>query len=85
MKNLRIHDQRVRSKGDIMSDPDNLMEGLEVELKRAKELLKLYNSIPTGVFGVTMVKRSIAYAESSIRSGDTVEMIKAYGMLKRLE
>ena len=85
MKNLRIHGQRVRSKGEIMSDSENLMEGLEEELERAKKLLKMYNSIQTGRFGAIMIKRSIEHAESSIRSGDTVEMIKAYGMLKRLE
>lgn len=68
-----------------MSDPENLMEGLEKELERAKKLLEMYNSIRTGLFGAIMIKRSIEYAESSIQSGDTVEMIKAYGMLKRLE
>lgn len=69
----------------MMSEPKNLMEGLEEELKRAKELSESYESIETGIFGLAVVKNGIEYAESSIQSGDTVEMIKAYGILKKLE
>lgn len=63
----------------------NLMDGLQIELKRAKELLVTYQSIPTGGFGAMMIQQAIDSAETCIREGDTVGMVKAYGELKLLK
>ena len=64
---------------------ENLMEGLRRELKRAKDVLDLYESIPSGMFGATMIKREIAMAEDAIASGDIESMLKAYTHLKAIE
>ncbi len=60
----------------------NLIEGLLKELNRNREILKSYEEIPTGAFGATMIKQSIAAAEKSISDGDTVAMMRAYDELK---
>jgi len=63
----------------------NLIDGLNIELKRAKELLEVYESIPTGGFGAIMIKQTIKDAESSMQLGDTVGMLAAYQRLQNLE
>jgi hypothetical protein len=61
------------------------MDGLNTELKRAKELLEVYESIPTGGFGATMIKQTIKDAESCMQLGDTVGMLDVYQRLQNLE
>jgi len=63
----------------------NLIDGLNQELKRAKELKKSYESIPTGGFGVAVIRGAIQYAEKSIQTEDIVEMLKAYNNLQKLK
>ncbi len=63
----------------------NLIEGLNQELIRARELLKIYEGIPTGGFGAAVIRQTIEHAENSMVEGDTVEMIKAYKALEALE
>ena len=63
----------------------NLIEGLNSELTRARELLKLYEEIPTGGFGAMMIRQAIYDAEKSIAHGDTVGMLEAYKALEALE
>ena len=62
----------------------NLINGIQIELERAKELLATYQSIPSGAFGAMMIQQAIDFAETCIREGDTVGMIKAYQDLKSL-
>lgn len=62
-----------------------LFDGLNIELERARELLKIYESIPTGQYGATAVKQCIEHAELSIRTQNLPEMIKAYQELQKLE
>ena len=63
----------------------DLIEGLQTELVRCKELLKLYESIPTGHFGAAFLHSSIKRGETAIISGDIVEMTSAYAELKDCE
>ena len=63
----------------------NLIDGLNHELTRAQELLKLYEGIPTGGFGAMVIIQAIKDAEKSIVHGDTVGMLQAYKRLKALE
>ena len=63
----------------------NLIEGLNQELVRAKELLTVYESIPTGGFGAMIIRKTIEDAESNMNCGNTVGMLRAYGKLERLE
>ena len=63
----------------------NLVDGFKQELERARELLIVYQGIPTGQFGAIVVKEAIDKAETSMLTGDVVEMISAYKELKALE
>lgn len=63
----------------------NLMDGLQEELKRNRELLNLYESIPAGSFGATVIRTLIKDAEAAIASDDVVEMIRCYQELKACE
>ena len=61
----------------------NLIEGLQEEMNRCRELLKDYESIgPAGRFGLAMIKAEIKNAESMISQGDTIGMTKSYKELK---
>lgn len=61
----------------------NLIEGLQSELKRCRELLKAYDSIgPAGKYGAAYLKRDIKTAEDAISNGDTVAMLRNYKTLK---
>lgn len=61
----------------------NLIEGLQEEINRVRELLKDYEEIgPAGVFGTIMLKAEIKNAEASIASGDVIHMIQCYESLK---
>ncbi len=63
----------------------NLIEGLNTELARNRELLKTYESIPTGGIGAAVIEMVIRDAESAMASGDIVEMVEAYKKLKQTE
>ena len=54
----------------------NLIKGINEELRRNRELLKMYEEIPQGAFGATMIRQSIEKAEKSLENGDIVEMVK---------
>jgi len=60
----------------------NLIEGLQEEMSRCHELLKLYEEIPTGAFGAMMIKKEILDAEKAIANGDTIEMMRSCKSLK---
>jgi hypothetical protein len=65
------------------TQPKNLMDGLIDELNRNRELLKQYEAIgPAGMFGAHFIKQAIKDGEDSIRSGDVVQMLRAYSELK---
>ncbi len=64
---------------------DNLMNGLQKELKRNRGILLEYEAIPTGFFGATMIKQAIAAAELAITSDDIVEMMRCYKELQETE
>ncbi len=56
----------------------NLIEGLQAQMNRCRELIKQYESIgPAGAFGKMMIQADIKRGESAIASGDIGEMVKA--------
>jgi len=63
----------------------NLIEGLQSEMNRCRELVKLYDEIPTGAFGSAMIKAEIKNAEDAIASGDTIKMLSCYKSLQGCE
>ncbi len=60
----------------------NMIEGLNIELTRNREVLKCYEEIPQEVFGATMIRQAIKNAEDAILDMDTVAMIRAFQELK---
>ena len=61
----------------------NLIEGLQEEMNRCRELLKEYEAIgPPGIFGAMMLRQQIKIAEDKISSGDTIGMMVSYEQLK---
>jgi len=63
----------------------NLVEGLHKQMDRARELRRVYEGIPMGFIGASVIDLKIKQAEHSIESGDPVEMLAAYGELEALE
>ena len=61
----------------------NLIEGLQKEMNRCRELLKQYEAVgPVGAFAKNMIQGDIRRAEDTIAHGDTVEMLAAYKQLQ---
>lgn len=57
---------------------ESLAEALPREQQRVRDLLRLYESIPSGAFAAAMMKESLARAERAAAAGDLQEMLVAY-------
>ncbi len=66
---------------------ENLTEGLQRQMNRVREIVKVYESLPknAGMFAATMMKQSIVNSENAISIGDTIEMIACYKDLEGYE
>jgi hypothetical protein len=60
----------------------NIIEGVQEQNNRVRELIKLYMSVPNGQFAAAMMKAAIQEGEAAIASGDTARMIAAYKELE---
>ena len=61
----------------------NLIEGMNVELNRNRDLLEAYKKVGSpGIFAVNILSKLIERGEAAMGSGDTVEMIAVYQELK---
>ena len=63
----------------------NLIEGIQEQCNRCRELKKVYDTILTGGFGGFCIERAINEGEASIASGDAVRMLSAYKELESCE
>ena len=64
----------------------NLIEGLQSEMNRCRELRKQYVEIgASGFFGRSMIDAAIKLAEDSIAGNDTITMLRAYKQLAGME
>lgn len=61
---------------------ENLSEALTKEIQRNRELLEMYKTIPTGVFGAIMIDADIKAAVNALATGDVVQMARAYEAIK---
>ena len=70
-----------------MSEPKNLMDGLFDEMNRVREIIKIYEDLPSGAgrFAAALMKQNIEEAEQSIKDNDVIEMLKQYNSLKTWE
>lgn len=57
-------------------------EDIQVEIKRNQELKKIYDGIPTGFIGASMIQQDIDYAVKALAEGDIVNILQAYQKLK---
>ena len=60
----------------------SLAEDFPQEQQRVRDLLPLYDSIPTGAFGAMMLRQALTRAEQAASSGDVVAMLRSYEELK---
>ena len=65
----------------------NIIEGLQKQMDRVREIIKVYEALPNnaGAFAAGMMRFSIQNAEEVTASGDTVGMIKAHRDLEEYE
>jgi hypothetical protein len=64
----------------------NIIEGIQHQCERARELVRQYESIgPVGVFGKTVIQLAIREGEAAIASGDTVRMARAFKSLEECQ
>jgi len=63
----------------------NLLEAIQSELVRAKEILKMYEEIPQGAFGAAMIREEIRAAEIALLNMDVVQMLICYKQLKEIQ
>ena len=68
----------------MTKDPSPSLDELPTEMARVRELLPLYDAIPTGVFAATMMRQDLDRAAKAMGEGDLTAMIQAYKSLKEL-
>jgi len=61
---------------------ESLAEALPREQERVRNLLPLYDAIPTGILAATMMRNSLRQADQAVMSGDVIAMIRCYEDLK---
>lgn len=65
---------------------ENLIEGIQREQRRCRELLVGYKEIgPAGAFGAKMIQIDLDRSEEAIACGDTIEMMRAYKALQGVD
>lgn len=61
----------------------NLIEGIQKQCNRVREILPHYEELgPTGAFGAAVLRQAIVEGEAAIASGDVVRMLAAYKSLE---
>ena len=62
--------------------PMNLIEGLQKEIQRNRNLVKIYNEVPNGAFASIMINQDIVDAERAMAEGDTIVMVRLFDTLQ---
>ena len=60
-------------------------KGLQEEIIRCRELLKLYEKIPAGAFGAAMIRGELLVAEEALKNGNAIGITRSYRKLKECE
>lgn len=64
----------------------NLIEGIQAECNRLREMLPAYKELgPIGAFGHAVLSIAITEGEAAIASGDVVRMARSLAELKECE
>lgn len=57
----------------------NLIEGIQREQNRVRELIPLYVEIgPAGAIGAALMRAAVDQGDKAIASGDVLKMLRAY-------
>lgn len=59
-----------------------LADAFPREQERVRELVKIYDGIPTGAFGAALLRQALRRAEKAAISGDITEIMRSYEELK---
>ena len=65
--------------------PTSVGEEFPKEQARVRELLGLYKTIPTGMFGAVMIEQVLRRADAAAISGDPIAILRSYEELKGCE
>lgn len=61
-------------------------DDMPVQQARVRKLLVIYTGLgQAGMFGAMMIRQALAKADEAVISGDIVEILRAYEVLKGLE
>ena len=63
----------------------NLVEGIQEQCNRCRDLIEIYKTIPTGAIGAHFIQITINEGEAAIASGDVVRMLSAFKELESCE
>ena len=65
----------------------NILEGIQEEQDRVREMIKHYEELPNGVghLAASMMQRSLESSNKAIAEGDVVEMVRCYADLKEFK
>ncbi len=61
---------------------ESLATDLPKQQQRVRDLLPLYDMIPTGVFAATLMRQALARADQAAASGDVMAMLRSHEELK---
>ena len=64
---------------------ETLMDGLLSEIERCSKLKALYDEIPSGAFGSSVIQQTIDNAKAAVASGDIEEMIRSLKLCQGCE
>ena len=63
----------------------NLVKGLHDQIVRCRDLVKIYETIPSAGFALMMIRPAIERAERVLEGGDLTKMARCYKELERFE
>lgn len=65
----------------------NIIEGIQHEVVRVREIIQIYKDVPNGAgsFASVCMQANIDNAEKAVATGDTIAMIAEYKQLKEWE
>lgn len=63
----------------------SVAEQIQVEIKRNQELKKIYDDVPAGFIGASLIQQDIDDAVKALAEGDVIAILRAYEKLKNNE
>lgn len=60
-------------------------EDIQIEIKRNQELKKMYDDIPTGFIGASLIQQDIDFAIKALAENNVIKILQAYEKLKNNE